>query len=379
MKIFLGKKKIKNNHNDDNSIRILITGVTGMLGRSVYRKLIDLSSKENHNLYKVLGTGYSRAKDSQHIKKLDLRKKSQVTKVFQSFQPQFVIHCAAERRPDVALKNPKATYDLNVKSTHHLATLCKNHGCVLIYMSTEYVFDGGVHTKCYAPYKVDDEAHPLNNYGVSKFDGEEKIRSIFSSSSNARTATATASSQTFVPKPIIIRVPVLYATDCESLDESASLVVAKGLKKDSLSNPKTKSVDHWGIRYPTLVDDVAEFFPIIIEKAMKEKNNNNNKEEEASGMKQDNEPTTTTYHISSHEKYTKYEMIQLMGSILDMDTTHLVPNPDPPEGAPRPQDSHLDCSTTWEALGIVDPEKHFTPLKEGLTKALQSFASELKS
>jgi S-adenosylmethionine synthetase len=57
-------------------------------------------------------------------------------------RPNYIIHCAAERRPDVSEKDPAATLRLNVEATRTLATVAAEIGSWFLYISTDYVFDG---------------------------------------------------------------------------------------------------------------------------------------------------------------------------------------------------------------------------------------------
>ncbi len=98
------------------------------------------------------------------------------------------MHCAAERKVDVVENNLDGTLKLNVDATKNLAQISgklfinqqkifskmnffnykAKLGILFIYISTDYVFDG---TK--PPYKIEDQPNPLNNYGISKYEGEK--------------------------------------------------------------------------------------------------------------------------------------------------------------------------------------------------------------
>jgi S-adenosylmethionine synthetase len=82
----------------------------------------------------------------------------------------FLIHCAAERRPDAAEADPERASALNAGSTDLLARLAVELGFGLIYISTDYVFDGKK-----PPYSVEDAPNPLNLYGRLKRDGEKAV------------------------------------------------------------------------------------------------------------------------------------------------------------------------------------------------------------
>merc|ERR1712038_1995772 len=115
------------------------------------------------------------------------------------------------------------------------------------------------------------------------------------------------------------------------LAESASLVIAKTL----LSKVPT-TVDNWGVRFPTLVDDISTILKLIIDATMRPKDPIN-------GVR---------LHVSSPEKCTKYELAKIMAEIVGVDGSHIHPNSNPPSGAQRPQNTQLDCEETWKALEI---------------------------
>ena len=157
-------------------MKVLLTGASGLLGRAIVR-----SMKDHCSLY---ACAYSRSNDNLH--KLNLLNSDEVTQMIESVQPHFIIHAAAERSPDVCENDHATTDAINIQATSHLAQCAKAIGATLIYISTDYVFDG---TK--PPYHTDDSANPLNYYGASKLAGEKAVLE-----SGA--------------KAIVLRVPVLY-------------------------------------------------------------------------------------------------------------------------------------------------------------------------
>ena len=312
-----------------DKLKVLVTGATGMLGRSLLRHL-----NEYDTLYTTTGTGFNRANKIPNMKKLDLLNLQQIETIVDEIKPNIVVHCAAERFPDRASADPERTQALNVDSTLNLARECARIGATIIYISTDYVFDGGIHSGIQPPYPTDAKTSPINIYGESKLAGEEAVLSIPDS------------------KPIIVRIPVLYALDCEDLSESASLVVAK-----ALLSTESVTVDNWGVRFPTLVDDVSSVIRLIINATQNEQNPLSK-----GGMK---------LHVSSSEQCTKYELTKLMAKIVNVDGSHIQPNSNPPSGAPRPQNTQLDCSATWEVLNIAPYQ--FVPLNDGIQRALEPF------
>jgi dTDP-4-dehydrorhamnose reductase len=280
-----------------------------------------------------------------------------IEKLMREFEPNFIIHCAAERRPDIAAQNPSRTTALNVTSTKILAEECEriasaiqgtglgtyldtsmnSSACTMIYISTDYVFDGGIHTGVQPPYSPSSKTHPVNDYGVSKLAGEKVVRE-----------------GCHYAKSVIIRVPVLYATDCDELEESASLTVANALKTQEGGSMKVK-VDDWSMRFPTSVDDVAAVLQIILDT-------------DADAVQH------RCVHVSSPEGCTKYHLVKVMGEILNQDTSHVEADGEPPVGAVRPKDTQLDCTATWEDLGLLgDTSFEFTSLRDGMAHALERF------
>jgi dTDP-4-dehydrorhamnose reductase len=102
---------------------------------------------------------------------IDIADKKSVESVLKSFQPNFLINCAAYTAVDKAESDQTRAFDINEKGVHNLASLSKEHSCYLIHISTDFVFDG----KKSSLYKEDDQTNPLSVYGLSKLKGEEAI------------------------------------------------------------------------------------------------------------------------------------------------------------------------------------------------------------
>jgi S-adenosylmethionine synthetase len=90
----------------DYRMKVLITGATGLLGRSMMRAFEGCE---------VLGLGFTRADPAQHIVKCDLRDAAAFQKIVEDFKPFVIVHCAAERRPDVCAEKPELARELNVE------------------------------------------------------------------------------------------------------------------------------------------------------------------------------------------------------------------------------------------------------------------------
>ncbi|MBN3287765.1 MAT2B adenosyltransferase, partial [Polyodon spathula] len=292
--------------------RVLVTGATGLLGRAVYKEFHD-------NDWYTVGCGYSRARP--RFEKCNLLDADAVRAMIQEFQPHVIVHCAAERRPDVVESQTDAAIQLNVSAT---ANLAKEAGVIfVIYISTDYVFDGRN-----PPYDVNDTPNPLNLYGKMKLEGEREV---------LRNNMGAA----------VLRVPVLYG-DVEKLEESAITVMFDKVQNST----DLSSIDHCQQRFPTYVKDVGRVCRQLAESRLKDPS------------------LRGIFHFSGNEQMTKYEMACAIADAFSLPSSHLRPITETPvgSGAVRPHNPQLDCSRL-ESLGIG----HRTPFKQGIKECLWPF------
>ncbi len=142
-------------------MRVLVTGVKGQLGYDVVNEL----EKRGHNAFGV------------DIEEMDITNSSSVKKVINSYMPDALIHCAAWTAVDAAEdeENIPKVMEVNGKGTENIARVCRDIDCKMIYISTDYVFDGQGNE----PWQPDcKEYRPLNVYGKSKLQGELAVSSI---------------------------------------------------------------------------------------------------------------------------------------------------------------------------------------------------------
>ncbi len=137
-------------------MKVLVTGANGMLGQDLCPILEDLD-------YEVIETD---------INNLDIKNELLTHKVITNEKPDVVIHCAAYTNVDKAEEEFEQAKLINVVGTENIAKACAKNDAILVYISTDYIFDG----KKQAPYEVDDKPNPINNYGLTKFQGEEVVK-----------------------------------------------------------------------------------------------------------------------------------------------------------------------------------------------------------
>lgn len=147
-------------------MKIFVTGVGGQLGYDVLNEL----KRRGHESF---GSDITESADIQ----LDITDKNAVETVLKKVQPDAVIHCAAWTAVDAAEdeKNRAMVYAVNVTGTKNIAEACKDLGCKMVYISTDYVFNG----QGTEPWQADcKEYAPLNYYGQTKLEGELAVSEI---------------------------------------------------------------------------------------------------------------------------------------------------------------------------------------------------------
>ncbi len=133
-------------------MRILVTGVKGQLGHDVVNEL----AKRGHTPIGV------------DIEEMDITDAAAVEKEIKKEPLDAVIHCAAYTAVDAAEDNQDICMRVNAEGTRNIARVCRELDIKMVYISTDYVFDG----EGERPWEPDDPRNPLNVYGESKYQGE---------------------------------------------------------------------------------------------------------------------------------------------------------------------------------------------------------------
>ena len=138
-------------------MKVFVTGAGGQLGHDVINEL----RKRGHE---AVGSDLAAEEVT-----LDITDAAAVRAALQREKPEVVIHCAAWTAVDLAEDNEEKVRAINAGGTKNIADVCKDLGCKLLYISTDYVFDGQGDT----PWKPDCKDYkPLNVYGQTKLEGE---------------------------------------------------------------------------------------------------------------------------------------------------------------------------------------------------------------
>ncbi|MBS3093070.1 sugar nucleotide-binding protein [Candidatus Pacearchaeota archaeon] len=285
-------------------MKILVTGASGLLGKKTM-ELLSLSKR-----FEVIGTYLTHP--NEMIYKLDITNKISVEAFFHDFNFDIVIHAAALVDADYCEKDKELCENINVIGTMNLVDVCKKNGKKLLFVSSDYIFDGDR-----PPYTEDSAPHPVNFYGVTKLEGEEIIKKN-------------------LDDYIIIRPPLLYGDD----DETKPDFITTLLKK--LKNNEKIFLDNEIIKYPTLTEDIAQSILALISV-------------DAKGI----------FNTGSDEGITKYQWAKKIAQFYGYTEDSIFENKESPS-APRPLNVLLDSSKI-KRLNIS-----FANIEQGLKKTFKT-------
>lgn len=154
-------------------MKIFVTGVGGQLGHDVVN---DAVGRGHDAIGSDIAAKYSGVQDGSAVVnapyiQLDITNQAAVAATIEKIRPDAIIHCAAWTAVDAAEdeENREKVHAINVDGTKYIAEAAKEVGAKMLYLSTDYVFDG----KGERPWKPDDKNYaPLNYYGQTKLEGE---------------------------------------------------------------------------------------------------------------------------------------------------------------------------------------------------------------
>ena len=139
-------------------MKVLVTGVKGQLGYDVMNELAKRG---------IEGIGVD-------VEEMDITDKDACRRVITEAGPDAVIHCAAYTAVDAAEQNMELCRKVNADGTRNIAEVCRDLDISLMYISTDYVFNGTGER----PWEPDDVREPLNAYGQAKYEGELAIEEL---------------------------------------------------------------------------------------------------------------------------------------------------------------------------------------------------------
>lgn len=285
-----------------------MTGANGLLGQ----KLVTLLQR--HDKIDVIATGRGINRNpagGYSYFNCDLIRPSDVAHLFEQARPDAVIHAAAMTQVDDCEKDKNACWESNVQATKHVVDACDSIGAFLLYVSTDFVFDGEK-----GPYDEDATPNPINYYGESKLAAEQLVTKS-------------------TLKWAIARTVLVYGTLPNMSRSNIVLWVKKNLQEKI---PIRVVNDQW--RTPTLVEDLADGCATIVMKR-------------AQGL----------FHLSGEETFTPYMLALRVAAHFGLDQDLITPVDQNTftQLAKRPTRTGFDISKAKAALQFA-PRK----LEDGL-------------
>ena len=284
---------------------MLVTGSGGLLGS----KFITLASPK-YKIYSIYNHHFPPAGEAI---KLDLLDFNSLDKIFNNIKPDIVLHAAALTNVDLCEKEKDLALKINYEATKRIAILSKKINFFIIYISTDYVFDGEK-----GLYSEEDKPNPINFYGFSKLKGEEAIIE-------------------FSKNYCIIRSSVIYGSKPASGKTNFALWLLENLNKKNKINIL---IDQYVS--PTLNTNLSEMLIEIIDRKLE-------------GI----------FHLTGAERISRYDFAKEFCNIFNLDSSLLNPisMKDINWIAKRPKDSSLNVS---KAINILKTKP--LKLKDALIK-----------
>jgi len=274
-------------------LRILITGASGLYGS----KLANLAEKKGHQVFSAYNQ--HQAAFGKPVR-IEISDKDRVEKIFRELAPEIVVHAATLTDVDKCELNKELAWKINVEGTENITRAAKTSNAFLLYISTDYVFNGET-----GQYEETDLPDPINYYGLTKLKAEEQVKTITNDY-------------------CIARASVIYGATPAAGKVNFALWIHNTLKKGE----KAKAlVDQWNS--PTLNTNLARMSIEIIEKRLR-----------------------GTFHLSGATRISRYDFAQMVAQTFNLDASLIVPTltRDFSWTAKRPRDSSLNSAKAQQIL-----------------------------
>ena len=290
-------------------MRILIVGASGFIGRYVSRRLKETSA---HDVYDAGRTRLSG--DAITWQQVELTDITSLERAFQAARPDVALHLAAMADVGTAERERERATAINTTATASIARLCERQGARLVFVSTEYVFDG---RRGY--YREDNEPGPTTHYGQTKWEAERAVMELASRWS-------------------ILRTSIVYGWPDPGKRNFAPWLIQRLLSGLSYQAPTNV------YRSPIYLGDLADGISRLVEG-------------EFPGI----------HHVAGRDWVSMYDFASGVARAFNLDEGLLIPIPSlttgPAEAASRQDATRsctgdflgLDCAATMKSLGIAHP------------------------
>ncbi len=283
-------------------MRVLVIGGSGFIGRYLVRRLSGTPECE------VSATYLSRppASDGNSWHRLDLPDAESLEGVFLGCRPEVVVHLAAMADVGAAERDPERARAVNVEGTEEIVRLCLNHGARLVFVSTEYVFDGSG-----GPYREDDIPSPATQYGRTKRDAEIEV---------ARMGDAGT----------VVRTSIVYGWPLQRHRNFVPVLIERLRGGESYHAPTSV------MRSPVYVEHLVEGIARLVE---------------------ENHPGV--HHVAGRDWVSMYDFALVVATEFGLDQDLVVPEDSGSRAVPREIGGAdllgLDCSATMSRLNLRQP------------------------
>jgi dTDP-4-dehydrorhamnose reductase len=282
-------------------LKILITGASGLYGS----RLAELSTKNKHEIH----SGYSKDLPAFGTRvQFDISDKKQVESTFNKVNPEVVVHAATMTDVDKCELNKELAWKTNVEGTKNVVEATKAKKAFLLYISTDYVFNGEK-----GQYNETDMTDPINYYGLTKLKAEELVKNA-------------------TEEWCIARPSVMYGASPATGKINFALWIINKLQKGEQAKIVT---DQW--ISPTLNTSLADMTLEVIERRL-------------AGI----------YHLSGETRMNRFDFAKQIAQTFNLDAEMIIPvtSAEIPWVAKRPRDSSLDTSKAQKTLRSKPLEIH---------------------
>jgi len=274
-------------------VKLLVTGASGLFGS----RLCELATGKGWEAY----SAYGEHKPSSGVPvRFDISDRKAADDVFRHFKPEVVVHSAAMTDVDRCESEKALAWRINVEGTLNIVENCRRHGVFLVYISTDYVFDGEK-----GQYRESDTPNPVNYYGLTKLKGEESVKEQL---------------ETYC----IARGSVVYGAIPASGKVNFALWLLERLKKGEKTSVVT---DQWNS--PTLNTSLGRMVCEVVEKRL-----------------------TGVFHLAGASRLSRYEFAKSLVEVFNLETELVTPVESAKISwvAKRPRDSSLNVDKALATL-----------------------------
>jgi dTDP-4-dehydrorhamnose reductase len=276
--------------------RVAVIGL-GMIGYELVKKFLEL---DDYKVYIITRSDKGFFDDVEKYF-VDIADENKIKEIIRKINPDFVINTAAMTNVDLCETERDLAYKINALGAKYIGEVCKEIGCSLCHISTDYVFDGDK-----GDYVEEDEINPINYYGYTKAEGERLLNELDYDLMS------------------IVRISVPYCIS--PVKVNFFMWVLERLKNNEAINAV---IDQWNT--PTYVNELVEGVVKIYEKDVK-------------GL----------LHFGGGEKVSRYEFALKVAEVFGYDESLIKPIKSSELGwkAKRPKDTSLNSDKVKKLLGV---------------------------